>query len=225
MPIKDAIENLTSKSRRGRKKIIKRLQRSNPDWKSSRIRRIYEQGGFMLSKKHKRRRVNNPVNPLAITTRPHEEWAIDFMSDALVSGRKIRTLNIIDHYSRMCLSIVVAHNFPANRVIDYLQRVIDKFGKPQRIRTDNGPEFISKRFQNWLRVNGVEWSKIPGGRPDQNSIIERFNRSFREEILDAHVFKAVEDAQYRTDEWVNEYNNEWDHESLNYKTPAAYAVA
>lgn len=154
-PIKDAIENLTSKSRRGRKKIIKRLQRSNPDWKSSRIRRIYEQGGFMLSKKHKRRRVNNPVNPLAITTRPHEEWAIDFMSDALVSGRKIRTLNIIDHYSRMCLSIVVAHNFPANRVIDYLQRVIDKFGKPQRIRTDNGPEFISKRFQNWLRINGV----------------------------------------------------------------------
>jgi putative transposase len=224
-PIKEAIAEIAGKSRRGRKKIIKRLQRRHPEWKSGRIRRIYEQGGFALTKHHKRRRINNPVNPLAITTQLHEEWAIDFMSDALVSGRKIRTLNVIDHYSRMCLAIMAAHNFPARRVIEYLQRIIEKYGKPQRIRTDNGPEFISKFFQKWLKDNGITWCKIPGGRPDQNSLVERFNRSYREEVLDANLFNTVEDAQRRTEEWVTEYNHEWDHESLNFKTPAEYAAA
>lgn len=195
------------------------------DWKSGRIRRIYEQGGFALNKNPKRRRINNPVNPIAVTSRPHQEWAIDFMSDALVNGRKIRTLNMIDHYSRMCLGIVVAHNFPARRVIPHVERMIEKYGKPERIRTDNGPEFISKHFQKWLKDNSIEWSCIPKGRPDQNALIERFNRSYREEILDTNLFYGVEDAQSRTDLWINEYNHEWHHESLNFKTPAEYAAA
>jgi putative transposase len=224
-PIKEAIAAIAGKSRRGRKKIIKRLQRKHPEWKSGRIRRIYEQSGFALTKNLKRRRINNPANPIAITTQPHEEWGIDFMSDALMNGRKIRMLNMIDHYSRMCLAIAVAHNFPARRVIEYLERMIEKYGKPQRIRTDNGPEFISKLFQKWLKDKGIEWCKIPRGRPDQNSLVERFNRSYREEILDTHLFYTIQDAQRRTDLWVNEYNHEWDHESLNFKTPAEYAAA
>jgi Integrase core domain. len=200
-PIKEAIAVMAGKSRRGRKKIIKRLQRMHPEWKSGRIRRIYEQGGYALSQKLRRRRISNPANPIAITTQVHEEWAIDFMSDALVNGRKIRTLNTIDHYSRMCLAIVVAHHFPARQVIEYLQRMIEKYGKPKRIRTDNGPEFISKLFQKWLKDSGIEWCKIPGGRPDQNSLVERFNRSYREEILDANLFYTIEEAQRRTDVW------------------------
>ena len=147
------------------------------------------------------------------------------MSDALVDGRKIRTLNVIDHYNRFCIGIAVATNFPAIRVIAYLERYIEKYGKPKRIRTDNGPEFISRRFQKWLQDQGIEWSKIPPGRPDQNAIVERFNRSYREDVLDANLFHTTEEAQRLTDEWIEYYNNERPHQSLNFQTPVAYAAA
>jgi putative transposase len=100
------------------------------------------------------------------------------MSDALIDGRKVRTLNMIDHYSRLCVGIATSHNLPAAKVIEYLERSIEQYGKSKGIRTDNGPEFTSKRFQLWLYNNSIEWIKIPKGRPDQNAIIERFNCKF-----------------------------------------------
>jgi len=230
MPVKDlvikqAIEKITTNSRKGRVKVIKMVQREHPELGSSRIRRVYEQGGFVLNKKLKRRVMNNPANPIVIPEKRNEEWGIDFMSDALVGGRKIRTLNMIDHYNRLCIGITAAHNLPAIRIIESLQRVIEQHGKPQRIRTDNGPEFTSKRFQKWLKDNGIEWSKIPKGRPDQNAIIERFNRSYREEVLDANLFYTVAEVQQLTDDWIQHYNNEWPHQSLRFKTPVEYAAA
>lgn len=230
MPVKDlvikqAIEKITTNSRKGRVKVIRMVQREHPELGSSRIRRVYEQGGFVLNKKLKRRVMNNPANPIVIPEKRNEEWGIDFMSDALVGGRKIRTLNMIDHYNRLCIGITAAHNLPAIRIIESLQRVIEQHGKPQRIRTDNGPEFTSKRFQKWLKDNGIEWSKIPKGRPDQNAIIERFNRSYREEVLDANLFYTVAEVQQLTDDWIQHYNNEWPHQSLRFKTPVEYAAA
>lgn len=230
MPVKDlvikqAIEKITTNSRKGRVKVIKMVQREHPELGSSRIRRVYEQGGFVLNKKLKRRVMNNPANPIVIPEKRNEEWGIDFMSDALVGGRKIRTLNMIDHYNRLCIGITAAHNLPAIRIIESLERVIEQHGKPQRIRTDNGPEFTSKRFQKWLKDNGIEWSKIPKGRPDQNAIIERFNRSYREEVLDANLFYTVAEVQQLTDDWIQHYNNEWPHQSLRFKTPVEYAAA
>lgn len=230
MPVKDlvikqAIEKITTNSRKGRVKVIRMVQREHPELGSSRIRRVYEQGGFVLNKKLKRRVMNNPANPIVIPEKRNEEWGIDFMSDALVGGRKIRTLNMIDHYNRLCIGITAAHNLPAIRIIESLERVIEQHGKPQRIRTDNGPEFTSKRFQKWLKDNGIEWSKIPKGRPDQNAIIERFNRSYREEVLDANLFYTVAEVQQLTDDWIQHYNNEWPHQSLRFKTPVEYAAA
>jgi putative transposase len=224
-PILEAITKQTSGSRRGRKKIIPRLQMKNPEWRSSRIRRIYCQGGFSLNRKPSKPRVKHVSNPITLTTKTNEEWAIDFMSDALVNGRRIRPLNVVDHYNRYCLGISVSHNFPARRAVQILERMIEKYGKPKRIRTDNGPEFLSKYFQKWLRDNDITWSSIPKGRPDQNAIVERFNRSYREEVLDAQLFFTIDQAQHYTDIWVDQYNNEWNHESLNFKTPAEYAIA
>lgn len=230
MPIKDAavraaIEKVCTNSRKGRMKVIKMVQRTHPQFASSRIRRVYEQYGFVLNRKTRLRVVNNPVNPITIPTEANEEWAVDFMSDALENGQKIRCLNVIEHYNRQCLSIIIAHNIPATRVIESLERVIEEHGKPKRIRTDNGPEFISKRFQTWLKDKAIRWSKIPKASPGQNAIIERFNRSYREEVLDAYLFKTTNQAQQITDKWKEHYNYERPHQSLNYKTPVEYAAA
>lgn len=113
---------------------------------------------------------------------------------------------------------------PAVVVIQYLERVIEKHGKPCRIRTDNGPEFRSKAFQKWLSNNSIEWSRIQKGKPQQNAIIERFNRTYREDVLDANLFYTIEHAMQITQNWLQEYNGSRPHEALNYQTPQEYAA-
>lgn len=230
MPLKDAgvkqaIEAVIGNTRKGRIKVIKMVQKRHPQYSSSRIRRVYEQSGFSLNKKLKRRVVHNPSNPIAVAAKPNDEWAMDFMSDALVDGRKLRSLNIIDHCTRKCIGVEVSLSLPARRVIEYLEQAVEKHGKPLKIRTDNGPEFISKRFQRWLSDNKIGWSKIPKGRPDQNAIIERFNRTYREDVLDANVFNSIEEAQQISNEWISYYNEQRPHQSLHLKTPIEYEAA
>jgi len=113
------------------------------------------------------------------------------MSDALSNGRRIRTLNIVDHFNRHCKGIEVDFNLPARRVIEIVERAIERYGKPLKIRTDNGPEFPSKRFQLWMQNNQIEWSRIQKGKPQQNAIIERFNKTYREDVLDANLFYSM----------------------------------
>lgn len=229
MPIKDqavkaVIQEAIGFSRKGRIKVIKVVQKRHPNLSASKIRRVYEQEGFALSKRLRRRINDNPQNPIPVCFAPNEEWAIDFMSDTLSNGRTFRTLNAIDHFNRTCLGIKAARSLPARSVIEYMQILIEKYGCPQRIRTDNGPEFRSKLFQLWLENNGIKWSRIQNGKPQQNAIVERFNRTFREDILDANVFFSVDHAQEITDNWVYEYNHERPHQSLNYQTPFSYVA-
>jgi putative transposase len=223
-PIKEAIGNVIGYSRKGRMKVIKLVQKQNPEIGSSRIRRVYEREGFALVKKLKRRIKDNPKNPIEIPFQKNEEWAMDFMSDSLANGSRIRTLNVIDHYNRECKGIDVSRNFPARKVILFLTILIEKYGKPKRIRTDNGPEFRSKLFQCWLKSNRIKWSPIQKGKPQQNAIIERFNRTYREDILNANVFFSIEHAIELTLKWIEEYNTERPHEALNYQTPHTYAA-
>lgn len=222
--VKQAIDEVIGNSRKGRNKVIFMVQRAYPELGSSKIRRVYERYGYSLTRKMKRRIVHNPSNPIQIPMKGNDEWAIDFMSDALTNGRKLRTLNVIDHYNRKCLGLLIRHNFPAVRVIEALERIIEEHGKPQMIRTDNGPEFRSKRFQLWLQNNHISWSAIPNGRPDQNAIIERFNRTYREDVLNAHLFETIDDAQQITDSWKSYYNDVRPHQSLNNQTPTTYAA-
>jgi putative transposase len=200
------------------------MKKKYPDIGSSRVRRVYENSGFSLSKKLRRRIKDNPANPIEISFSENQEWAIDFMSDALVYGRKIRTLNIIDHFNRECMGISIDTNMPARAVIKELEKVIERAGKPKRIRTDNGPEFRSKLFQKWMTQNEIEWSRIQKGKPQQNAIIERFNRTYREDILDANLFYSIQQAVEITGKWIEEYNCERPHQSLNYQTPSSYAA-
>jgi putative transposase len=222
--IKKAIEDVIGSSRKGRTKVIKLVQKKHPELGDSKIRRVYEKEGFSLSRKLRRRIKDNPANPISIPLKPNQEWAMDFMSDALDNGRRIRTLNIIDHFNRQCKAIEVDFNLPARRVIEIVEQAIERNGKPLKIRTDNGPEFRSKRFQLWLHKNHIQWSRIQKGKPQQNAIIERFNKTYREDVLAANLFYSIEQANEVTAKWVVDYNQERPHQSLHYQTPMAYAA-
>lgn len=229
MPLKDtqikqAIDQVLGTSRKGRIKVIKLVQKTHPQIGSSRIRRVYERSGLALSKRLRRRIKDNPANPIEMPFSSNEEWAIDFMNDALANGRQIRTLNVIDHFNRKCMGIKISFNMPARMVIKVMEQIVEMHGKPKRIRTDNGPEFCSKLFQKWLEKQGIAWSRIQKGKPQQNAIIERFNKTFREDVLDANIFNNIAHAEGITNTWIEEYNNERLHQSLNYKTPSGYAA-
>jgi putative transposase len=229
MPIKDQqilllILSVLKSSRKGRNKIIRMVKRLDPNLSSSRIRRVYEQNGMSLPHKPKKRLSQIESKPLKIPLSPMQDLGIDFMSDCLEDGRKIRTLNIIDHFNRMCLGIFVAFSFPSVNVIECLERVFSIYGTPKSIRTDNGPEFTSKRFEIWLRIKGIEHIRIQPGKPAQNGIIERFNRTYREDILDSNLIFNLDQLRTLTADWIKEYNEERPHQSLKYATPKGYAA-
>jgi putative transposase len=229
MPQKDAmlidiIRETAGTKRIGRQKVISLVQKHHPALSSSKIRRVYQKGGFSLYKRMRNKRIERPANPIEIPLKPLQEWAIDFMSDSLENGRKFRTLNVIDHYNRACMGIYISTSISAKRVTAQLEQMIELHGKPKRIRTDNGPEFISRHFQLWLHNNGVEWQPIQPGKPQQNAIIERFNRTYSEDILDAHLFTSIDNAAQITWQWVEEYNHQRPHQALAYQTPFYYAA-
>jgi putative transposase len=141
------------------------------------------------------------------------------MSDSMVGGRRFRTFNLIDDCTREVLAIEIDTSLSSKRIIRTLERVILDRGKPNIIRTDNGPEFTSKDLELWARDHEVHIQFIQPGRPMQNGYIERFNRIYRESILDAYLFFELDQVRMLTEEWMDEYNLRRPHESLGNLTP------
>jgi len=223
-PVSIAIKEAIGMRRRGRKKVIAIVQRTNPAYSSSRIRRVYEKEGYALYSKPTKKRQQIQANPAFIPMQENIEWGIDFMHDVLESGRQIRSLNIIDPFNRLCKGMFISYSMPAKRVIELLERAIECHGKPTAIRTDNGPEFISKQFQLWLKHKEIKWANIRKGNPQENCFIERFNRTAREDLFNANIFSSLDDANEKAAEFKDEYNMLRPHESLNNKTPLEYAA-
>jgi putative transposase len=150
--------------------------------------------------------------------RPNVTWSIDFMHDTLECGRKIKSLNIIDDFNREVLCISIDSSMPATRVIREIKQVIDWRGCPERISVDNGPGFIAHKLKKWAARSSIGITYIQPGKPTQNSLIERFNRTFRQEVLDSFLFKNLEDLRKFANAWMWIYNNERPHQGLNYLT-------
>jgi len=167
-----------------------------------------------LRRKFKRRRLVEHPQPLLQPIRPNQSWSGDFMSDALSSGMTYRTFNLIDDYNREALRIEVDVSLTSARVIRVFEQVIEVRGCPQRLRLDNGPEFTSDAFQRWSKKRGIDIDYIEPGKPSQNGFIERFNGSFRNEVLDAWLFNTLEEVRDEAGRWVEEYNLLRPHESL-----------
>lgn len=144
------------------------------------------------------------------------------MSDSLWCGRSFQTFNVLDDYNREVLAIEVDLNLPALRIIRVLDRVALTRGYPSKLRLDNGPELTSIRLAEWAEDHDVELGFIQPGKPTQNSYVERFNRTFREEVLDMYVFRYLSEVREITENWLTEYNEERPHESLGNMTPAEY---
>lgn len=146
------------------------------------------------------------------------------MSDALWYGRRFRTFNVVEDFNREALAIEVDLNLPAERVVRVLERVATWRGYPQKLRLDNGPEMISIAMADWAKARGVSLEFIRPGKPMENGFIERFNRSYREAVLDMYVFRSLDEARDQTEIWIKEYNEERPHESLGNMTPREYLL-
>lgn len=154
----------------------------------------------------------------------NEVWSIDFMSDSLWNGRKIRLLNVLDDYNREILWIETDTSLPTHRVIRTLESIIQSRGLPKMIRVDNGPEFISSYLSLWCEKNDITLLFIEPGEPTQNAYIERFNGTFRRDVLNAYVFKSIKEVDQITEEWMYDYNNNRPHMALKNKTPVEFRM-
>ncbi len=203
----------------GFRKLYAYIRRMGNSWNHKKVYRVYRLLKLNKKRRGKRRLPNRVKRPLQQQTAINQSWSMDFMSDSLISGRKFRTLNVIDDCNREALAIEVDTSLSAKRVIRTLEQVINWRGKPQIIRVDNGPEYTSKDFELWPREKSIAIQYIQPGKPMQNGFIERFNGSYRKEILDAYVFFELQEVRQLTAEWIEEYNSNRPHEALNNLTP------
>lgn len=194
-------------------------------WKVNhkRVYRVYRAEGLLVGQRKRKRRAAVERVPLPAPTRPDQGWSMDFMSDALASGRRFRTLNIVDEYTREAPAIAVDTSLPGARVVRVLEELKQQGRKPEWIVTDNGPEFTGKDLDQWAYENGVRLERIRPGRPMENGYIESFNGKMREECLNEHWFVDLADARERIKAWRVDYNTARPHSALGYQTPLEFA--
>jgi len=212
------------KPRWGFGKMYHRLRNQGYHWNHKRVRRVYRELQLHLRVKPKKRLPSRQPTPLAQPASANESWSVDFMSDSLLSGRPFRTFNVIDDFNREALSIEIDTSLPSGRVVRILDNIASWRGYPQRLRSDNGPELISKKLELWAETHDVLLDFIEPGKPAQNAYIERFNRTYREEVLDLYLFDSLAEVREITERWLEEYNAIRPHDSLGGTPPYQYVA-
>ena len=199
-----------------------RLKAQGYTWGRRRVLRVYRKLGLQHRRKRKRRPPSRIKMPLTLPISRNIIWSMDFMHDVLESGRKFRVLNVIDDFNREALAVEAEYSFPAQRVISVMERLIEFNGKPSSLRVDNGSEFIAHDFKNWCEDHGINIQYIQPGKPMQNAYIERFNRHFREDILDAYLFAGITEVRQLAERWKDDYNHYHPHKSLMGMSPVQF---
>lgn len=217
-------ELAAARVRYGCRRIYVLLRREGVKVNHKRVRRLYRLEGLNLRIKRPRRHVSAAQRvERAMAQQPNEIWAMDFVSDALFDGRRIRALTLIDIFTRECLAIEVDQGIKGEQVSRVVGQVALRRGAPKRIRVDNGPEFISSALDRWAYENGVVLDFSRPGRPIDNAYIESFNGRLREECLNAHWFLSLGDARDKIEAWRLYYNESRPHTALGDRTPHEFA--
>ena len=191
--------------------LFNRLRKQGFIWNHKRVYRVYKALGLNFKKRTKKRIPARIQHPLQDLFEPNEQCSMYFMSNKLFDGRRYRVLNIMDEFNREFIEFEVGTSLPSIKVIQALQRAIEFRGKPQSIRVDNGPEFISHKLEQWCYIYSIELKFIQPGSPTQNSRMERLNGSMRREFFDAYLFDTLTEVKIMADEWIYDYNNHRPH--------------
>lgn len=215
-------EIVVQRPRWGFWKCFYRIRGDGHVWNHKRVHRIYCDMKLNLKRRTKKRLATRDPQPLLSADELNHVWALDFMRDTLYDGRPFRTLNIIDEGNREALRIEVGTSISAARLVRVMDQLAEVYGLPKAIRLDNGPEMTAESFTSWAEQRGVKLWFIQPGKPNQNAYIERFNKSFRDEVLDANLFNSLSEAQDAADQWVTDYNEFRPHESLGHIPPAEF---
>lgn len=196
----------------------------NQGWTANhkRVERLYRLEKLSLRRRKKSRKFRLIRTEVKRATQPMERLGIDFMSDALVTGRKLRVLTIVDEYSKESPAISVEHAMSGEHVVRTLQQLAQTHGLPKSLRLDNGPELRSKALITWATRCGVELCFITPGKPTENAFVESFNGRLREECLDQEVFLSLHDAKLKVETWRQFYNNVRPHSALGGKPPLSF---
>ena len=202
------------------------LQREGWRVNHKRVYRLYKQEGLMMRPKRPRRHVSSRRRRERVeATGPNDGWSMDFMSDELCNGQRIRLLTLVDNFTRESLAVEVDTHLGGQRVVEVLQLISQGRSLPRTIRVDNGPEFISKVLDQWAYLNGVELDFSRPGKPTDNAFIEAFNGRLREECLNENWFLCLEDARMKVEAWREEYNRQRPHGALGNLSPLEFTRA
>ena len=223
--LSEKLNSLADKKKRfGAPRLHQLLLRDGYKINHKRTERLYKQEGLSLRTKGKRKKYKSIARaPLSEATHANQYWAMDFVSDQLVSGQRFRGLTIVDIFTRENPVIEIGRSMPAVRVVEVLERLKFERGKPEAIVLDNGPEMVSLALDQWAYENNVKFHFIAPGKPTQNAFIESFNGTFRDEYLNMHWFNDLDDARRKIEIWRKEYNEENPHSALGYLTPKEFA--
>ena len=222
-PVMAAMRQLAQRyPRYGYRRIQVFLERDGHVMGTDRAYRLWALAGLQVPRKRPRRRVASSRPRPRTPTQANQVWAYDFVFDACANGQQLKCLTVVDEYTRECLAIDVAGSIRSGRVIDVLSRLMSERGCPQVLRSDNGPEFVSKAILTWALRSGLDSALIDPGKPWQNGTNESFNGKFRDECLAMEWFRTRAEAKAVIETWRQHYNEVRPHSSLRNLTPTAF---
>ena len=208
--------------RYGYRKIAALLRVEGWQVNHKKVERLWREEGLQIPQRHRKRKRLYHKDSSVIRLRPRYQnhiWSIDFVHDKLAGGRPYKMLTVLDEYSREALCVAVKPRMGNAEVLEALYPLFLKHGRPEFIRSDNGPEFIAENFQTWLTRVGIKPIRIYPGSPWENGYNERFNGTLRREVLNAEWFTSIRQAQIVIETWLKQYNHIRPHQALNMRSP------
>ena len=218
------IDIAQARRRFGYRRIHDLLRPEFPEVNHKRVYRLYSAAKLAVRKRKKAKRPMNERVPLQIAQRVNEVWSMDFVSDSLANGRRLKCLTVADDFSHECVDIATDYGIGGLYVTRLLDQASLFRGYPVAVRTDNGPEFTSRAFMAWAQTHGIRHILIQPGRPMQNGYIESFNGKFRDECLNDHWFQTLPQARAAIALWRQDYNEVRPHSSCRRMPPAKFAA-